>query len=247
MSMGWGIMHGKSSKQKLNTKSSTEAEIVGVSEYIPYNIWLINFMREQGYKMKHNILYQDNESAIKMERNGRNSCTGNSRHVDIRYFFVKDRVDKKEIDIDYCPTYQMLADYYTKPLQGKMFHAYRDVLMGWKHISTLRNLTSSHMKERVENILQKSQNVKEENLSVVRQNNVQEVISEKVGDKCDMVKVVTPIRNYDLTSTNNRHKTVTWKEHDINTNNRHKTVTWKEHDKNMPINAAANNSPTHEQ
>ena len=73
--------------------------------------------------------------------------------------------------------------------------------------------------------------MKEENLSVVRQNNVQEVISEKVGDKCDMVKVVTPIRNYDLTSTNNRHK----------------TVTWKEHDKNMPINAAANNSPTHEQ
>ena len=43
-------------------------------------------MKEQGYDISHNILYQDNESAIKMERNGRNSCTGNSRHVDIRYF-----------------------------------------------------------------------------------------------------------------------------------------------------------------
>ena len=80
MSLGWGTIHNKSSKQKLNTKSSTEAEIVGVSEYIPYNIWLVNFLNEQGYKIQHNIVYQDNESAIRMEKNGRNSCTGNSRH-----------------------------------------------------------------------------------------------------------------------------------------------------------------------
>jgi hypothetical protein len=39
MSLGWGTLHARSSKQKLNTKSSTEAKLVGLSEYIPYNIW----------------------------------------------------------------------------------------------------------------------------------------------------------------------------------------------------------------
>ena len=160
MSFGWGLIHGRSSKQKLNTKSSTEAELVGVSEYLPYNIWLINFMKEQGYSIQSNVLYQDNESAIKMEKNGRNSCTGNSRHVDIRYFFVKNRVDKKEVEVAYCPTYCMLSDYFTKPLQGRMFHAYRNVIMGWKHISSLHQLTSSSIKERVEFSTQKSEHIK---------------------------------------------------------------------------------------
>ena len=90
MSFGTRIIHSKSSKQKLNTKSSTEAELVGVSDYLPYNIWLMNFLKEQGYTLTKNVLYQDNQSAMKMELNGRNSCTGNSQHVDIRYFFVKD-------------------------------------------------------------------------------------------------------------------------------------------------------------
>ena len=89
MSLGTGVLHQKSSKQKLNVKSSTEAEIVGVSEYIPYNLWAYNFMDAQGYKLSDNILFQDNQSAIKMETNGRRSCTGNSRHVNIRYFLLK--------------------------------------------------------------------------------------------------------------------------------------------------------------
>ena len=86
LSFGTGILHGKSSKQKLNTTSLTEAELVAVSDYIPYHIWMINFLRHQGYEVKKKVLYQDNQSAIKMETNGRNSCTGNSRHIDIRFF-----------------------------------------------------------------------------------------------------------------------------------------------------------------
>ena len=44
ISMGYGMLHGKSSKQKINTKSSTKAELVGTSEYMPYNIWIIMFL-----------------------------------------------------------------------------------------------------------------------------------------------------------------------------------------------------------
>ena len=67
MSFGKGVLHAKSSKQKLNTKSSTETELVGVSEYIPYTIWMKTFLHEQGYKVTGNV-YQDNQSSIKMEK-----------------------------------------------------------------------------------------------------------------------------------------------------------------------------------
>ena len=98
-----------------------------------------------------NVLFQDNQSAIRIERNGRNSCTGNSRHIDVRYFWVKDVVDRKEIKIEYCPTEQMLADYFTKPLNGRLFKYFRDIIMGYIPIRELIEKTRSKMKERVEN------------------------------------------------------------------------------------------------
>jgi len=56
-------------------------------------------------------------------------------------FFVKDRVDKNELRIEYCKTNDILADYFTKPLEGKQFLRFRKVIMGWKHINTLLSLT----------------------------------------------------------------------------------------------------------
>ena len=96
-------------------KSVCEAELVATSEYLPYNIWLKNFLEKQGYVVKENTIYQDNQSAIRLEKNGRNSCTGNSRHADIKFFWVKDQVDKKEVEIKYCPITLMLVNYFTKP------------------------------------------------------------------------------------------------------------------------------------
>jgi hypothetical protein len=150
MSFGYGMIHCRSNKQKLNTKSSTEAEVVGTSDYVPFAIWLALFMREQGYDIEKSILFQDNESAIKMERNGKDSTTGRSRHIDIRHFFVKDRVDKREIEIEHCPTELMIADYFTKPLQGKQFKHFRDLIMGYKHISEVLSSIRLASKERVE-------------------------------------------------------------------------------------------------
>ena len=153
MTMGGGILHCKSSTQKINTKSTTESELVGVSEYLPYNIWYMLFLGAQGYTIKNNVLFQDNESAIKMERNGRNSCTGNSRHIEIKYFWVKDRVDKKEIRIEYCPTWLMLADYFTKALQGSLFVRFRNIIMGYVHTDDILNDENYPLKERVENVI----------------------------------------------------------------------------------------------
>jgi Reverse transcriptase (RNA-dependent DNA polymerase)/Zinc knuckle len=137
MSFGTGGFLCKSSKQKLNTKSSTEAELVGASDYLPNTIWVKNFMLAQGYVLNENVLEQDNESAIKLEKNGRSSAGPKSRHIDIRFFWMKDRVQQEDILIRHCPTLQMLADFFTKPLQGALFRRFRDVLLGYKHVNTL--------------------------------------------------------------------------------------------------------------
>ena len=99
ISLGRGGLVCKSSKQKLNTKSSTEAELVGASNYLPNIIWMSNFLKEQGYTIEENILEQDNESAIKLEKNGQTSAGPRSRHIDIRYFWIKDRTEATGIKI----------------------------------------------------------------------------------------------------------------------------------------------------
>jgi hypothetical protein len=82
VSFGTGAVMGKSSKQKLNTKSSTEAELVGAGDYLPHAIWARKFLQKQGYAIKQNTFYQDNQSAIQFEKNGRKLCGPNSRHID---------------------------------------------------------------------------------------------------------------------------------------------------------------------
>jgi hypothetical protein len=148
-SFGTGIVDQKSSKQKMNTRSSTETEHVGTSEYLTKPIFLELFMEAQGYKPKI-TLAKDNESEIRMLVNGKASCTSNSKHVAIKYFWCTDRIKKGDISVRHCPTEKMIADYMSKPLQGKLFVTFRNVIMGWTHISTLFDIFSP-TEERVEN------------------------------------------------------------------------------------------------
>ena len=60
-------------------------------------------------------------------------------------------MDKGEISVEYCPTHLMLADIFTKPLNGKLYHTFRDIVMGYKPIFTLQDETFL-FKERVGNI-----------------------------------------------------------------------------------------------
>jgi hypothetical protein len=111
MSWGWGVLLSKCQKQKLNTKSSTESEIVGVSDYLPNVIWARMFLEGQGFSIKENILYQDNQSSIKIEKNGKKSSGQKTKHMDNRYFWIKDRLESEGIEVQYCPTEKMLADF----------------------------------------------------------------------------------------------------------------------------------------
>ena len=76
---------------------------------------------------------QDNRSAILLEKNGKASSGKRTRHIDIRHFFVSDRVAKGEVSLRWCPTVKMIADFATKLLQGAVFRKFRDLIMGVAH------------------------------------------------------------------------------------------------------------------
>jgi hypothetical protein len=117
------------------TKSSTEAEIVGVSDAMGGNLGLMYLMEEQGYNVKPLILYQDNKSAIALLEKGR-STSQRTKHIATRYFFIKDRITSNEIKLVHMGTDDMIADFYTKPLQGDLFRKMRDKIMGITLIDT---------------------------------------------------------------------------------------------------------------
>ena len=129
MTLRKGIIYDCSTKQKLNTKRSTEAELVGIDDGIPIIVWIRYLLEAQGFIVNDNIVYQDNMSTIKLEENGRSSSRKRTRHINIRYYFVTDRIKADDISVKYCPTKMMIADFYTKSLQGKLFRIFRNLIM----------------------------------------------------------------------------------------------------------------------
>jgi hypothetical protein len=110
-------------------KSSTEAELVGVDDVMPQVIWTWNFLEAQGYSITDNVVFQDNQSAMLLEWNRKQSSGKHMRHIDIRYFFITDRIEAGEVRVDYCPTGEMTVDYFMKPLQGATFKKFRNQVM----------------------------------------------------------------------------------------------------------------------
>jgi hypothetical protein len=130
LSLGRGFPIVSSTKQKLNTRSSTETEIVGADEFMLAICWTHYFMKAQGYGVKDNVLFQDNNSSIILEKNGKASSSKRTKHINIRYFFITDRVGKEEVSVVWCTTGDMIGDYATKPLRGDLFRKLRDQKMG---------------------------------------------------------------------------------------------------------------------
>ena len=126
-----GAVHCKSSKQTIVTKSSTEAELVGLSDSANQGIYMRNFLLAQGYPLGPTIIYQDNTSCMALVERGR-SGNERTRHINQRYFWIKERVETGELIIKHLGTKEMYANILTKPLQGSQFIYERECLTGWK-------------------------------------------------------------------------------------------------------------------
>ena len=127
---GSGGAYVQSSKQKLNTKSSTEAEFVELYDVLTQVIWTRYFLKEQGHTIHDNVIYQDNQITIILEKNGKRSTSKRMRHINIRYYFITDRIMKQEASVEFCPTFDMIGDYFTKALQGSQFRQFRNIIHG---------------------------------------------------------------------------------------------------------------------
>ena len=135
MTLGNGAIISESTKQKVNARSSTEAEMIAVDDSISKILWTKRFIEAQGHQVKANVLYQDNTSAMKLEINGKASSGKRTRHFDIKFFYFTDLIKRGEINVEYCPTDEMMADYMTKPLVGSKFVKFKNKIMGIKEIS----------------------------------------------------------------------------------------------------------------
>jgi hypothetical protein len=64
-----------------------------------------------------------------LEKNGRGSSSKRTRHVNVRCFFVTDRIKANEMSVEHCPTGDMRGDFFTKPPQGSLFRKFRNLVM----------------------------------------------------------------------------------------------------------------------
>ena len=126
-----GPVYVKSSKQKIVTKSTTESELVALSDSGSHGFHLRNFLIGQGYKVKPVRLLQDNMSTIALIGRG-GPASERSRHIDIRYFWLSERVKSKEATVEHCSTKVMWANLLTKPLQGQQFIYEQNELANWR-------------------------------------------------------------------------------------------------------------------
>jgi hypothetical protein len=131
LTLGKGTATSHSGKQKVNSRSSTESEMIGIDDLVTKMIWTKLMVEAQGFKVK-NIGHRDNTSSMKLEANGKASSGKRTRHFNIKYFYVTDLVKRGELILQYCPTDKMIGDYMTKPLVGAKFKFFRNQIMNFQ-------------------------------------------------------------------------------------------------------------------
>ena len=107
MSLGRGSIIDTSQKQTINTRSSTGAELVGCDDVVTRMQWAQLFIETQVYSYK-TVLHQDNEAAMPLELNSKRSSSKKTRHLNIRYFYITDKLDQGWLTFRHCRTEDMI-------------------------------------------------------------------------------------------------------------------------------------------
>ena len=115
-----GVVSSRSAKQTLTTTSTMEAEFVSCFEATSHGVWLKSFM--SGLHIVDSIsrplrLYCDNSAAVFMAKN--NKSGSRSKHIDINYLAIRERVKEKKVVIEHISTELMISNPLTKSMPPK--------------------------------------------------------------------------------------------------------------------------------
>jgi len=125
--LGQGPISWLSRKHHTVVLSTTEAEYVALCHCMQEMIFLKLLLGELGFSTTQPLtIHEDNQSCIKISNNP--ELHGRSKHIDIRYHFVQEKVERQEFVITYCPTKAMVADIFTKALDKQQFRSLRDMI-----------------------------------------------------------------------------------------------------------------------
>jgi transposase InsO family protein len=122
-----GAISWKSKKQKIVSLSSMEAEYIALTDATKEGIWLKKMEKELNGNQTILTIYEDNQSAIKTANNKIHN--DRSKHIDVRFHFIREKIENGELKLVYCPTEYMVADIMTKAL-GKVAHVRLRMAMG---------------------------------------------------------------------------------------------------------------------
>ena len=115
-----GAISWSSRKQKTVALSTAEAEYLALSNASQECMWLRQLQRELNYSTSTpTIIYEDNQATIAMAKNPK--FHGRAKHIDIRHHFIREQVAQGTLEIKYCPTTEMVADFMTKGLSCEKF------------------------------------------------------------------------------------------------------------------------------
>lgn len=112
-----GVVSWSCKRQTCVALSSTEAEFIALSEACKEAQWIRRIL-EDLHQPQHSptLIYEDNQSCLKLIEE--EHFSRRSKHIDVRYYFVKDYIDKGLVSCKYCSTENMIADLLTKPLSA---------------------------------------------------------------------------------------------------------------------------------
>ncbi|CAI5478574.1 unnamed protein product [Closterium sp. Yama58-4] len=132
-----GPISWNSQKQELVALSSAEAEYIAATAAVREGLYLQELLQEAKIPTSPTFrLHCDNQSAIKIAN--KPGFVNRTKHIALRYFFVKDEIDQGKVDLAYCPTTEMAADFLTKRLPRQQFKHCSDLTGVVKRVSTLR-------------------------------------------------------------------------------------------------------------
>lgn len=126
--VGYGAISWSCKKQSLITLSSTESEYVALTHAAKELIWLRKLLLELLFLIpdRSTILFSDNQGAIRLSKDS--TFHARTKHIDIRYHFIREAVESNQLVIPYCPTEEMIADIFTKSLGRTKLTKFRSLL-----------------------------------------------------------------------------------------------------------------------